>query len=54
MTTRHTLNLSEKIQLIRENDENFSYRALADKLSCILYTCKRSVNAKPPYNEHLL
>ncbi|CAF4995818.1 unnamed protein product, partial [Rotaria sp. Silwood1] len=30
MATKHTLTLSEKVQLIRENEENASYRTLAE------------------------
>ena len=31
MATRHALTLSEKAQLIREYEENLSYRTFADK-----------------------
>jgi hypothetical protein len=30
MATKHTLTLSEKVQLIRENENNTSYRTLAE------------------------
>src|SRR5579871_5801536 len=65
MTTRRTLTLPEKIQLIRDNEENVSYRTLADKYKIsigsasniiklcgtrrALYARKSSLNAKPPY-----
>ena len=39
MTTRHTLTLSEKIQLIRENEQKFSYRTLANKYKISTEQC---------------
>lgn len=52
MATRHTLTLSEKIQLIRENEENFSYRALADKYKISIGSVSNIIKRKAEYMEN--
>ena len=51
MTTRHTLTLSEKIQLIRENEQKFSYRALANKYKISTGSVSNIIKRKVEYME---
>jgi predicted DNA-binding protein YlxM (UPF0122 family) len=51
MTTRHTLTLSEKIQLIRENEEHVSYRTLADKYKISIGSVSNIIKRKVEYIE---
>ena len=51
MTTKHTLTLSEKIQLIRENEEKFSYRTLADKYKISIVSVSNIIKRKVEYIE---
>ncbi len=52
MTTRHTLTLSGKIQLIRENEEKFSYRTLADKYKISIGSVSNIIKRKAEYMEN--
>ena len=51
MTTKHTLTLSEKIELIRENEENVSYRTLADKFKISIGSVSNIIKRKVEYIE---
>ena len=51
MTTKHTLTLSEKIQLIRENEEKFSYCTLADKYKISIGSVSNIIKRKVEYIE---
>ena len=51
MTTRHTLTLSEKIQLIHENEDNSSYRTLADKYKISIGSVSNIIKRKVQYME---
>ena len=51
MATRHTLTLSEKAQLIREHEENLSYRTLADKYKISIESVSSIVRLKVEYME---
>ncbi|CAF1355307.1 unnamed protein product [Rotaria magnacalcarata] len=51
MTTKHTLTLSEKIQLIRENEEKVSYRTLADKYKISIGSVSNIIKRKVEYIE---
>ena len=51
MTTKHTLTLSEKIELIRENEEKFSYRTLADKYKTSIGSLSNIIKRKVEYIE---
>ena len=51
MTTRHTLTLSEKIQLIREHEDNQSYRTLADKFKISVGSVSNIIKRKVEYLE---
>ncbi len=46
MTTRHTLTLILKIQLIRENEAKFLYRTLADKFKILIGSISNIINHK--------
>ena len=49
MTTKHTLTLSEKIQLIHENKDKFSYRTLADKYKISIGSVSNIIKRKAEY-----
>ncbi|CAF2189462.1 unnamed protein product [Rotaria magnacalcarata] len=49
MTTKHTLTLSEKIQLIRENEEKVSYRTLADRYKISIGSVSNIIKRKVEY-----
>jgi predicted DNA-binding protein YlxM (UPF0122 family) len=51
MTTRHTLTLSAKILLIRENEEKFSYCTLADKYKISISSVAKIIKRKAVYME---
>ena len=51
MTTRHTLILSDKIQLIHENEQKFSYRALADKYMILIGSVSNIIKRNTEYME---
>ncbi len=51
MTTRHTLTLSGKVQPIRENEERFSYRTLADKYKISIGSVSSIIKRKTEYME---
>ena len=51
MANRHTLTLSEKAQLIREHEENSSYRTLADKYQISIGSVSNIVKRKAKYME---
>ena len=51
MATRHALTLSEKAQLIREHEENLSYRTLADKYKISIGSVSNIVKRKVEYME---
>ncbi len=51
MTTRHTLTVFEKIQLIHENEENSSYRTLADKYKISIGSVSNIIKRKAEYME---
>ncbi len=51
MTARHTLTLSEKIPLIREDEEKFSYRTFADKYKISIGSVPNMINHKSDYME---
>ena len=56
MTTKHTLSLAAKIQLIRDNDEHLPYRALADKykisIGSVSNIIKRKVECVQAYEQN--
>jgi hypothetical protein len=52
MATRHILTLSEKIQLIRENEENLSYRTLTDKHKISAASVSNIIKRKTKYTEN--
>lgn len=52
MTTRHALTLSEKIQLIHENEQNVSYRTLADKYKISIGSVSNIIKRKAEYMEN--
>jgi predicted DNA-binding protein YlxM (UPF0122 family) len=49
MANRHTLTLSEKAQLIREHEDNSSYRTLADKYKISIGSVSNIVKRKAEY-----
>ena len=51
MATRHTLTLSEKVKLIREYEENHSYRALSDKYKISVGSVSNIIKRKTEYLE---
>ena len=51
MTTRHALTLSEKIQLIREHEQNQSYRSLADKFNISVGSVSNIIKRKAKHLE---
>ena len=51
MTTKHTLALSETIQLIRENEEKDSYRTLADRYKISIGSVSNIIKRKVEYIE---
>ena len=51
MTIRHTLTLSYKIQLIRENEQKFSYRTLADKYVILVGNVSNIIKRKAEYTK---
>jgi Mor family transcriptional regulator len=51
MATKHTLILSEKVQLIRENEENASYRTLAEKYKISIGSVSNIIKCKAEYIE---
>ena len=51
MANRHTLTLSEKAQLIREQEENSSYRTLADQYTISIGSVSNIVKRKVEYME---
>ena len=51
MTTRHTLTLSEKIQLIRENEQKVSYRDLANTHKISIGSVSNIIKRKAEYIE---
>lgn len=51
MATRHTLMLAEKIKLIRENEQNASYRELADKYKISIGSVSNIIKRKGEYIE---
>ena len=51
MANRHTLTLAEKAQLIREHEDNSSYRTLADKYKISIGSVSNIVKRKAEYLE---
>jgi predicted DNA-binding protein YlxM (UPF0122 family) len=52
MATKHTLTLSEKVELIRENEENVSYRTLADNYKISIGSVSNIIKRKAEYIEN--
>ncbi|CAM4823844.1 unnamed protein product [Rotaria magnacalcarata] len=52
MATKHTLTLSEKVQLIRENENNTSYRTLADYYKISIGSVSNIIKRKAEYIEN--
>ncbi|CAF4851692.1 unnamed protein product, partial [Rotaria socialis] len=52
MATKHTLTLSEKVQLIRENENNTSYRTLADYYKISIGSVPNIIKSKAEYIEN--
>jgi predicted DNA-binding protein YlxM (UPF0122 family) len=52
MATKHTLTLSEKVELIRENEENISYRTLSDKYKISIGSVSNIIKRKAEYIEN--
>ncbi|CAF4575172.1 unnamed protein product, partial [Rotaria magnacalcarata] len=51
MTERNTLTLSEKIQLIREHENNVSYRVLVEKYKISIGRVSKIIKRKIEYIE---
>jgi predicted DNA-binding protein YlxM (UPF0122 family) len=51
MATKHTLTLSEKVQLIRENEENVSYRTLGENYKISIGSVSNIIKRKAEYIE---
>jgi len=51
MATKHTLILSEKVQLIRENEDNASYRTLAEKYKISIGSVSNIIKRKAEHME---
>ena len=51
ITTRHTLTLTDKIQLIRESEQEFSYHELADKYKDSIGSISNIIKRKAEYME---
>jgi predicted DNA-binding protein YlxM (UPF0122 family) len=51
MATKHTLTLSEKVELIRENEHNVSYRTLAEKHKISIGSVSNIIKRKAEYIE---
>ncbi len=53
LTTKHTLTLSEKVQLIRENENDTSYRTLAENYKISIGSVSNIIKRKAEYIEPL-
>jgi hypothetical protein len=54
MATKHTLTLSEKVQLIPENENNTSYHTLAENFKTSVGSVSSIVKQKAEYIEPFL
>ena len=52
MATKHTLTLSKKIDLIRDNEDNISYRTLSDKYGISIGSISNIIKRKAEYIEN--